>query len=185
VVGPPLPEAPPEVGLRVGAAAVAARVLSSSLSLGAAISGRLTAVTRGGLTPSAALALLYLPGDFFQSGDDLGIRWAALAATVCPGWALRGRVLIEPCGRLTGGVLTATDHSVTNSRSVDRWWGGAGALLRATTSLGWGLHLDLEAGVDVPVVARRFITTTIVPNQPVGATPSVSPALSVGLSHGL
>ncbi len=46
--------------------------------------------------------------------------------------------------------------------------------------------LELDAGVDFPFVTRRFITTTsTVTNQPVGETASVSPTLSVGLSHGL
>jgi hypothetical protein len=44
--------------------------------------------------------------------------------------------------------------------------------------------LDVDAGVDFPFVTRRFITTTVT-NQPVGATTSVSPTLSVGLSHSL
>jgi hypothetical protein len=51
--------------------------------------------------------------------------------------------------------------------------------------VGWGIDLDVEAGVDFPFVTRRFITTTAEPNQAVGATAAVSPTLSVGLSHAL
>ena len=172
-------------GPRFGASVVAARVLTSSLALGGSFWGRLGIATRGGLTPSVTLAALYLPADFFESGDDLGIGWMALAATACPGWAPGGRVRVEPCARLTAGVLSATDHSVNSPRSVDRWWGSAGALVRLTATLGGGLMLDLDAGVDFPFVTRRFITTTTVTNQPVGATTSVSPTFSVGLSHSL
>jgi hypothetical protein len=164
---------------------VAARVLSSTVNLGASIWGRFGVRTRGGLTPSATLELLYLPGNFFPSGDDLGIGWTALGLSVCPGWAVGGRVQLEPCARVTAGILSATDHSVNMPRSVDRAWGSAGALLHLAASLGWGLTLDLVAGVDLPFVTRRFITTTTVPDQPVGATPSVSPTLSLGLSHSL
>lgn len=169
---------------RFGASMVAARVLTSSLGLGASLWGGLATTTRDGLTPSATLAALYLPGDFFESGDDLGIGWMALAATACPGWASSGRVRVEPCARLTIGVLSVTDHSVNSPRSVTRWWGGAGALVRLTAPVSGGLMLDLDAGVDFPFVTRRFITTTVI-NQPVGATTSVSPTLSVGLSHSL
>ncbi len=56
----------------------AARVLTSSVGLGASLWGRLGTTTRGGLTPSVTLAALYLPGDFFGSGDNLGIGWMAL-----------------------------------------------------------------------------------------------------------
>jgi hypothetical protein len=172
-------------GPRVGASMVGARVLGASLGLGASLWGRLGTTTRDGLTPSVTLGALYLPGDFFGSGDDLGIAWMALAATACPGWTLGGRVRIEPCARVTAGVLSVTDHSVNTPRSVDRWWGSAGALLRLTAPVGGGLMIDVDAGVDFPVATRRFITTTTMTNQPVGATASVSPTLSLGLSHGL
>lgn len=184
VVAEPLHEPARASGPRFGASLVAARVLTSSLGLGASLWGGLATTTRDGLTPSATLAALYLPGDFFGSGDDLGIGWMALAATACPGWAFSGRVRVEPCARLTVGVLSATDHSVNSPRSVARWWGSAGALVRLTASVGGGLMLDLDAGVDFPFVTRRFITTTVT-NQQVGATTSVSPTLSVGLSHSL
>jgi hypothetical protein len=172
-------------GPRVGASMVGARVLGASVGLGASLWGRLGTTTRDGLTPSVTLGALYLPGDFFGSGDDLGIAWVALAASACPGWTLGGRVRIEPCARITGGFLSVTDHSVNTPRSVDRWWGSVGALLRLTAPIGAGLMIDFDAGVDFPVVTRRFITTTTMTNQPVGATSSVSPTLSVGLSHSL
>jgi hypothetical protein len=184
VVAEPPHEPPRAGGPRIGASMVAARLLTSSLGLGASLWGRLATTTRGGLTPSVTLVALYLPGDFFGSGDDLGIGWMALGATACPGWALGDRLRAEPCARITAGVLSATDHSVNAPRSVDRWWGSAGALLRLTAPLGAGLMLDLDAGVDFPFVTRRFIVTTVT-NQPVGATTSVSPTLSLGLSHGL
>jgi hypothetical protein len=172
-------------GPRVGASMVGARVLGASLGLGASLWGRLGTRTREGLTPSVTLGALYLPGDFFGSGDDLGISWMALAAAACPGWTLGGRVRIEPCARATVGVLSVTDHSVNTPRSVARWWGSAGALLRLTAPVGAGLMIDVDAGVDFPVATRRFITTTAMTNQPVGATAAVSPTLSLGLSHGL
>ena len=185
VVTEPSRRPPRPSGPRVGASAVGARVLGASLGLGASLWGRLATTTRDGLTPSVTLGALYLPGDFFGSGDDLGIAWMALAATACPGWTLGGRVRIEPCARITAGILSVTDHSVNTPRSVDRWWGSAGALLRLTAPVSGGLMIDFDAGVDFPVVTRRFITTTTMTDQPVGATSSVSPTLSVGLSHSL
>jgi hypothetical protein len=185
VVAPPRTVPRPPTGPRVGASVVAARLLSSSMALGASVSGRYATATAGGLTPSASVAFIYLPGNFFASGDDLGVRWAALAATLCPGWGLGDHLQVEPCGRVTAGMLSVTDRSVSNPLTADRWWGSAGALLRASAVLGWGLSLDIEAGVDFPFITRRFITTTTVPNQVVGATASVCPAVSVGLSRGL
>jgi hypothetical protein len=180
---PPTPPPPP--GPRVGASMAAARVLSSSVALGAALSGRFGAVTGGGLRPNLAVTFLYLPGDVFESGDNLGIRWTALALTGCPGWWLGGRTVIEPCARVTLGLLAVIDHSISHQLPSDRWWGSAGALVHVAAPVGWGLALDVEAGVDFPFVTRRFITTTAEPNQAVGSTAAVSPTLSVGLSHAL
>jgi hypothetical protein len=163
----------------------AARVLSSSVALGGSVSGRFGGVTAGGLRPNLAVTFLFLPGDVLESGDDLGIRWTALALTGCPGWWLGGQTVIEPCARVTAGLLGVTDHSVSNRRSVDRWWGSAGALVHLVAPLGWGLGLEVDAGVDFQLVTRRFITTTAEPNQAVGSTVAASPTLSVGLSHSL
>ena len=163
----------------------AARVLSSSVALGAALSGRFGGTTRGGLRPNLAVTFLFLPGDVFESGDNLGVRWIAGAVTGCPGWWLGGRTLLEPCARLTMGVLGMTDHSVSHQLSVDRWWGSAGAVVHLAAPVGWGLALEVDAGVDFPFVTRRFITTTAEPNQAVGSTAAVSPTLSVGLSRAL
>jgi hypothetical protein len=164
---------------------VGARVLSSSVALGASVSGRLGAVTTGGLRPNLAVTFLFLPGDVFESGDNLGIRWTALALTGCPGWWLGERTLIEPCARLTMGLLAVTDHSISHQLPFDRWWGSAGPLVHLAAPVGWGLALEVEAGLDFPFVTRRFITTTAEPNQAVGSTAAVSPTLSVGLSHAL
>jgi len=184
---PPAPRyfpAPRPVGFEVAAGLVATELLSSSLSTGAGISARLAGSARGGLTPSAALALVFLPADLLESGDDLGVRLTALTATGCPGWALRYRVEVEPCARAALGLLSATDHSVTNPRSVDRSWWSAGALLRATSRLGdSGFTLELTGGVDVPLVKRSFVTTT--PARGVGQTPTLSPALTLGVVHRL
>ncbi|HZL18064.1 MAG TPA: hypothetical protein VFG23_09990, partial [Polyangia bacterium] len=184
---PPAPRsslAPRSSGFEVAAGLVASELLSSSLSAGAGISARLAAPARGGLTPSAALALIFLPTDFLQSGDDLGIRLTELTVTGCPGWALRSRVEVEPCARAGVGRLSATDHSVTNPRSVDRSWWSAGALLRATTPVGnSGFTLEVTAGVDLPLVKRSFVTTT--PSRGVGQTPTLAPDLTLGVVHSL
>jgi hypothetical protein len=164
---------------------VGARVLSSSVALGASLSGRLGAVTTGGLRPNLAVTFLFLPGDVFESGDNLGVRWTALALTGCPGWWLGARTVIEPCARLTAGLLAVTDHSVSHQLPFDGWWGSAGLLVHLAAPVGWGLALDVEAGLDFPFVTRRFITTTAEPNRAVGSTAAVSPTLSVGLSHAL
>jgi hypothetical protein len=176
---------PPRVsGWELGAALVAAEIVSPFFSAGAGVTGRVGTTTRDGFTPSAALGLLFLPTDFFQSGDDVRIRFAALALTGCPGLALRARVEIEPCARVAVGLLGATDRSVNRPRSVDLPWWSAGLLLRAVTRLGGsGFTLELAGGIDLPLLPRSFVITN--PAHPVGETPRVSPSVSLGIGHGL
>ena len=91
---------------------------------------------------------------------------------------------IEPCARATIGLLAATDHSVTNPRSVDLPWWSVGALLRAMTRLGSsGFTLELTGGLDLPLAKRSFVITR--PAYSVGGTPTVSPTLSLGIEHSL
>lgn len=176
---------PPRVsGWELGAALVAAEVVSPLYSAGAGVSARLGTTTREGFTPSAALGLLFLPTDFFQTGDDVRIHFAALVLTGCPGLALRARVEIEPCARVAVGLLAATDRSVNRPRSVDLPWWSAGLLLRAVTRLGAsGFTLELAGGIDLPLLPRSFVITN--PAHPVAETPTVSPTVSLGIGHGL
>ncbi len=125
-----------------------------------------------------------MAGDYFRSGDDLAVRWYAASVDGCPGWVLGRVATVEPCVRVTGGILTVTDHSVTNRLTSNRSWGSGGVVLRAEVGRGAGFWLRAELGVDFPIVERRFkIDAT--PPQSVGATASISPTLAVGLVHGL
>ncbi|MFL5306965.1 MAG: hypothetical protein ACJ8F1_17245 [Polyangia bacterium] len=167
----------------MSAAAVAARLLSSSLSFGGQVSAGFASRTSA-RAPSVAASLLFVAGDFFRSGDDLAVRWYAASVDGCPGWVLGGMATVEPCVRVTGGILTAMDRNVTDRLTSTRWWGSGGVVLRGEVGRGAGFWLRAELGVDFPIIERRFTVGTIAP-QAVGATASISPTLAVGLVHGL
>ncbi|HSS39798.1 MAG TPA: hypothetical protein VLT58_13610, partial [Polyangia bacterium] len=137
-----------------------------------------------GRAPSLTASLLFMAGDFFRSGDDLAIRWYAASVDGCPGWVLGGVASVEPCVRITGGVLTATNDNLMNSLTSTRWWGSGGVVLRGEIFRGAGFWLRAELGVDFPIVERRF-TMGSTPTQPAGATASISPTFAVGVVHGL
>jgi hypothetical protein len=180
---PPPPEARPLRGPALSGAAVAARLLSSSLSFGGELSARFASRT-GAHPPSLTASLLFVAGDFFRSGEDLSIRWLAASVDGCPGWVLGRVAAIEPCLRVTGGRLTATDDNVMNPLTSQRWWGSGGVVLHAEVGRGEGFWLRAELGVDFPIVTRRFtIQTTAL--QAVGSTASISPTLAVGVGHDL
>lgn len=174
---------PPPRGPAVSAAVVAARLMTSSMSVGGELSARLASRTAP-RAPSLTVSFLFLAGDFFHGGDDLGIQWLAGSVDGCPGWVLGGTASVEPCLRITAGVLTATDRDVNTPLTVSRWWGSGGVALHAQVGRGEGWWLRAELGLDFPIVERRFTvgqTTTDL----VGATASISPSLAVGLAHGL
>ena len=56
-------------------------------------------------------------------------------------------------------------------------------LLVAVSAVGAGFLLRLDASATVPLVKRRFVTTT--PEQTVGTSPGVAPIFSLVMAHGL
>jgi hypothetical protein len=179
----PAPPVPRGTHLDLALHAVAADVISTSVSFGGAVAARLERRSDDGAGASIGLAFLYVPNDFLQTADDVVVRWMAVAATACPGWNLGRSVTLQPCAQVIGGWLAARGRGLDNPRSVGRSWWSAGAILRVGARLGAGFSLELEAGVAVPLVARQFIIET--PYRPVGETPTVAPMVALGLSRSL
>jgi len=161
---------------------VMAEVLSSTLSVGGAVSGRLASAVRP-RAPSLTATFAWTEGDFFHSGHDLSVRWLALAVDGCPGWRVGGFASVEPCARLTVGVLTTTDNDIMSPKVVDRWWGAGGVVAHVEVGRGEGFWLKVDAGLEIPFVQRRYVM--VGPSNPLGVTTSVYPTLSVGLAHSL
>jgi hypothetical protein len=163
-------------------------VVSPFASFGGALTVRLAKhgskldTSSGGRGASVGLSALYLTNDALTP-EDVRVHWTAGALTICPGWSIGSAVTLEPCARGIGGWLAASDHGVTNPRSAGRSSWSAGALVRAVAGIGAGFELELEAGVEVPIVPRRFVTTT--PEETVAETPRVSGIASLGIARGL
>jgi len=180
---PKPPEPPARARFQLGLQAVAADLISTSISMGGGLALRLerSAADRAGA--SIGLTFFYASNDLLQSPDTIDADWAALAAVACPGFSVGRAVSVQPCAEAIGGWLAASGHNLTHTSSVGRTWWSAGALLRAVARLGAGFALELDAGATVPIVKRRFIITT--PEGTVGETPTVAPMLTLGLSRSL
>src|SRR5262249_40188202 len=150
-------------------------------SLGGAVLVRVAIRTTAPVEPSLGLTLGYLPNDFLQSPNEVVVRWTSLALVACPGWGFRHTVVVEACALGAGGWVAGTARAVNNPRSAGRPWWAAGATVRAALPLGAGLALELDAGAVVPLVKRRFVTTT--PDRTVAETPAVSPLVGFGLVY--
>jgi hypothetical protein len=182
VAPPPPASAWPARGPAVAASLITAHVFSSTLSVGGAVSGRLASSVRP-QAPSVTASFIWMAGDFFHPGDDLAIRWLALAVDACPGWRLGGFASVEPCARLTGGVMTLSDNTIMSPKVVDRLWGGGGVVAHVEVGRGDGFWLKVDVGLEIPFVQRNF--TADGPFHPVGSTASVYPTLAFGLAHSL
>jgi len=167
--------------LVLGARGVAAGVISPSVSFGGAVDLRIGKLDADGLGPSLGMSFMYVPNDLLSTADDARVRWIAVAVTGCPGWSAGRVASIEPCAQIIGGSLEATGLGVTNPQSVSRSWWSVGALLRVAARLGGGFSLELDAGVSLPLVERRFIFTT--PERTVGETRTITPIVGLGIAR--
>lgn len=169
--------------LAVGLGPAVGEVVAPHLSVGGTAQLHVAERRPDHLGPSASLGFLYLRNDLLGAADA-AFRLAAASVTACPGWGWHGGLAsVEACATGVGGWLAASDAGVTVSRSVSRSWWSAGAMLRARAPIGAGFSLQLDASATVPLVKRRFVTTT--PEQTVGTSPAVAPLVGLTVVHGL
>ena len=169
--------------LAVGLGPAVGEVVAPHLSVGGTAQLHVAAPRGDRLVPSATLGFLYLRNDLLGTADAL-FRLVAASVTACPGWGWHGSVAsVEACATGVGGWLMGSDAGVTVSRSVSRSWWSAGAVLRARATIGAGFALQLDASAAVPLVKRRFVTTT--PEQTVGTSPAVAPLVGLTVVHRL
>jgi hypothetical protein len=178
---PPVDTSQRRFRVALGARGVAAGVMSPSVSFGGAFDLRFGKLDADGIGPSLGLSLMYVPNDFLRTADDARVRLTALAVTACPGWSAGRVASIELCAQVIGGGLEATGLGVTNPQSATRSWWSVGALLRVAARLGGGFSLELDAGLSVPLVERRFVFTT--PERTVGETPTIAPMVGLGIAR--
>jgi len=183
----PVAPRPRGFGLGLELSAVGAEVMSSQMSLGGALRLRVNKKATGGVDPSLDAGAVYADNQLLYAKGGRGVvtRLTAGTLTGCVPWGIRGpgALVVQPCARALGGWLTARDPALTNPRSAGRTYWSLGALMRAAMPLGGGFSVHLEAGVGVPLVPRRFVT--LVPDETVAETPTLYPALGVGVGYGV
>jgi hypothetical protein len=166
----------------LGVQAMAARVLVPSVAVGGGISLRLMQIRPDAPPRSVELSAIYLATDALGSADGVVARWAALSVTVCPGWGLAATHLaIDLCAQGVGGSLQVTDRAVTNPAVATRFWGAVGGMARLGIPVGREFWLEAEVTLGIPLMERRFITTT--PEETVGDTPVVALAGAIGIAR--
>jgi hypothetical protein len=178
----PSPRSPvttrPTFNVQVGARALAAVVVSPYVSLGGEVFVRLAQGANGF---TLDLALLHARNDLFSPSSGVVIHWTAIALSACaPGWS-PGEFRLQPCALASGGWLDATDESLDHPASVLRSWWSLGGQVRAVASLGRGFAVELEGGINVPLVRRRFVANS--PDRFLGETPILSAFGTFGVAY--
>jgi len=179
----PASRAPPYIPwFELGAGAVGTVLLTSSASLGIAVSSRWTLAGSGVLRSTLGLTFAHVRNGLLGSPGAVQVSFTGLAATACPLRLSASIVSVQPCALMMAGWFAASGREATYTYDVDHLWLSAGGVLHVSAFLGDGLSLSLDGGVSAPFIKRRFYSTT--PGNVVGETPGISPIISLGLSYG-
>ena len=134
------------------------------------------------LRPSLDLKLTYVRNDVLVSPRHADAMLLAAGAAVCPLRWTPGILTVQPCALVLGGWLSAKGRELKHVNTVNRSWLSAGLTIRLAALLGRGFSIEIEAGLDVPVLKRRFFASS--PDNVVAETPRISPLVGVGLTYG-
>ena len=132
--------------------------------------------------PSLDLRFTYVRNDVLVSPRHADAMLLAAGAAVCPLRWTPGILTVQPCALVLGGWLSAKGRELNHVNTVNRSWLSAGLTIRLAALLGRGFSIEIEAGLDVPVLKRRFFASS--PDNVVAETPRVSPLVGVGLTYG-
>jgi len=160
-------------------------VLSGGLNPGLGLAARKNFARDGShpttFRPTVELAAAYIRNDVVQSPQSAVVALAAMGLTGCPMRATASLFRVQPCAFLLAGWLSATGHQVAHVYTVDRAWLSTGLTARAAVLIGRGFSLDLEGGINLSLLRRRFFST--LPSNVVADTSRASPLVRVGLSY--
>jgi hypothetical protein len=114
--------------------------------------------------------------------DDASFELLAVAPRVCVGRVGDRQVLfVRPCLSFAMGQIAAEGRGIARPGSTKRSIFAPGAALILGGPITENLLWQLEGGVAIPLVSRRFFVGD--PSNIVGETPSVAPEVVAGASY--
>jgi hypothetical protein len=166
----------------MGVGLVGLSVLSGTFSPGLGISARKNLGRHeSSFRPTLGLSLAYVRNDVVQSPQHAGVGLAVVGATGCPLRWSPSIFTVQPCALVLGGWLSASGIGLNRVDTANRSWLSAGLTIRTAAVLGRGLSIELEGGINVPVLKRRFFATA--PDNVVAETPGISPIVGLALTY--
>jgi len=169
----------PTFNVQLGARALVAAVVTPYVNVGGEVFARLA---RDGNGPTLDLALAHARNDLFSPASGVAVHWTAIKLSVCaPGWSIPSDFRVQPCALASGGWLDTTDESLDHPSPVLRSWWSIGGLVRAAASLGRSFAVELEGGINVPLVRRRYVANN--PDRFLAETPVLSAFGAFGVAY--
>jgi hypothetical protein len=178
---PDLPAEPPgELEVRLALHGGGMGQVTPFVSFGGDVSVRVVAPWRA--ASSFGVGLRRYQNDLFRAADNASMRATLIALTACPKrFGDAHAFTLEPCALGLGGWLGATGRGVEERTKVVRSYFALGAVLLGSAPIAAGLSVELEGGLVVPLVKRRYVLSN--PERQVGETPSIAALGSLGLTY--
>ena len=151
------------------------------ISFGASVELRYRATVTASFRPVLALGAQYVPVEFLQLKNNIGVDYRGLSFLVCPAQLRLGQLIqISPCLTTDIGRLTVSSRQVevsTPSRRLQAYGGMEG---RIGILLTRGVELEMRSGIRVPTVNRKYVRNE--PATDLGSSPSLSWLMGLGIS---
>ena len=113
-----------------------------------------------------------------MTGASADFVWSIFTPEVCPTRWARGSLALSPCLGVVTGLLAAEPSGIPDSESFVRAWIAPQVTARARIALGRGLGLEVQPGLEVPLVRGRYTFGAV----SVLRVPALVPTLALGLS---
>jgi hypothetical protein len=125
------------------------------------------------------IGVLYIPSDAIQPKSALRVGSLGAVFHACPFvWSTSSVVVLRPCAVLEWAMLTVADRTVDVSTPSNRLTPTLGALGRGGLRLSKHFEIELQLGLLVPLVERRYQTDS--PSAEVGKMKAMTWQAGVG-----
>ena len=175
-------EPPKAARFELGAAFMAANVISTGVSVGPAIVTRVIVPRTARESWSLDMTLLHAQDNWLRAAERGTFSLSALQLALCPlRSSLTSRVDVALCVDAMGGWLRASGLAFAHTNTVSRSWWSAGLQGSSSLRLVEELRLELTIGGDTPLIRRQF--TINEPPESFAASPWLVFRGSAGLAY--
>jgi hypothetical protein len=136
--------------------------------------------TTSGFAPSLRFALAFAASPTTATpGGTVTFVWLAARASACPLALVLGPLTVRPCSGIDAGILHGQGGDLAHPAAATRPWIAPTIAARAQWTIAAAIHVELEAGLTVPLIRDRFVFDT--PPVDAHAAPPIAGFASLGV----